>query len=113
MRQGDLFWATLPRHPATPALPHPHLVLQDDALNASRVDTVVVCALTSNVRRANEPANVLLDPGEGDLPQRSVIVVSQVASVPWSALGPHIGRLSPSRVQEVFQGLRLLASLTG
>jgi mRNA interferase MazF len=46
-----------------------------------RIETVVVCALTSNLQRATEPGNVLLELGEGHLLQQSVVVVSQVCSV--------------------------------
>ena len=85
---------------------HPHVVVQDDVLNASRVDHIVVCALTTNLRRATEPGNVLLDDGEGDLPRRSVVVVSQIASVRRESLVERIGSLSHERVDQVLAGLR-------
>ena len=67
---------------------------------------MIVCALTSNLHRAKEPGNVLLDEGEGGLPKRSVVVVSQIDSVDKSRLGDRIGTLSPARVDEVLAGLR-------
>ncbi len=51
--------------------PHPRVVVQDDVFNRSRVATVVVCALTSSLRRANGPGNVLLEAGEGNPPSRA------------------------------------------
>ena len=63
-------------------------------------------ALTTNLAKANEPGNVLLAPGEGDLPRQSVVVVSQIASVEKSRLGERIGSLSPERVDQVIEGLR-------
>ena len=102
---GDIFWlAPDPTRGVDAA--HPHVVLQEDVLNHSRIATVVVCALTSNLQRANEPGNALLDPGEGDLPQRSVVVVSQVGSVDKTQLGHRIGALSEGRVQQILEGLR-------
>ena len=89
-----------------PGRPHPYVVIQDDVLNRSRVHTVVVCALTSNLNLANEPGNVLLDLHEGNLPKRSVLVVSQVSSVEKSKLGDYIGKLSIERVAQVRDGLR-------
>jgi mRNA interferase MazF len=81
-------------------------VVQDDVFNHSRVTTVVVCALTTNLGRASEPGNVLLDPGEGDLPRQSVVVVSQISSVEKTRLGERIGSLSRERVEQVLAGLR-------
>lgn len=107
INQGDIFWITLDdSRGSVPGHPHPHVVIQDDALNRSRVHTVVVCALTSNLNLATEPGNVLLDLGEGNLPKRSVLVVSQVSSVEKSKLGDYIGTLSAERVAQVLDGLR-------
>lgn len=105
--RGDLHWIA-PEHAAGPAAAyqHPHLVVQDDVLNHSRIASVVVVALTSNLHRASEPGNVLLDEGEGGLPRRSVIVVSQIAAVDKHRLGPRIGSLSQARVDAVLDGLR-------
>jgi mRNA interferase MazF len=100
--RGDLYWIT----DDTGGVAHPHLVVQDDVFNHSRVATVVVCALTSNLHRAAEPGNVLLDAGEGSLPRRSVVVVSQVSSVDKSRLGARLGALSEERVEQVIAGLR-------
>lgn len=104
--RGDLFWLAVPRPGSDPDLEHPHVVISDQALIDSRLDTVVVCALTTNLRRANEPGNVLLDEGEGDLPRRSVLVCSQVSTVQKGRLTRRIGRLDAARVDQVYAGLR-------
>lgn len=101
--RGDLFWIA-PDTAAGPA--HPHVVVQDDVFNHSRITTVVVCALTSNLHRAAELGNVLLDAGEGNLPAQSVVVVSQIMSVEKTRLGARIGVLSDARVQQIVAGLR-------
>ena len=85
---------------------HPHVVVQEDVFNHSRVTTVVVCALTSNLHRATEPGNVLLEVGEGDLPKQSVVVVSQISSVEKARLGARLGSLSEARVDQILAGLR-------
>lgn len=107
IHRGDVFWiaADDSRGPA-PSYSHPHVVVQDDVFNHSRITTVVVCALTSNLHRANEPGNVLLDPGEGNLPRQSVVVVSQISSVEKSRLGARVGSLSSERVDQILAGLR-------
>ncbi|MCH9687942.1 MAG: type II toxin-antitoxin system PemK/MazF family toxin [Deltaproteobacteria bacterium] len=107
INRGDVLWIGPDdsRGP-TPSYSHPHVVVQDDVFNHSRITTVVVCALTSNPHRANEPGNVLLEPGEGNLPKQSVVVVSQISSVEKARLGERIGSLSEARVEQVLAGLR-------
>ncbi len=109
IHRGDIFWIAPDesRGPA-PSYAHPHLVVQDDVFNHSRISTVVVCALTTNLAKATEPGNVLLEPDEGDLPKQSVVVVSQVSSVQKTRLGERIGVLSEARVDQVVAGLRFL-----
>jgi mRNA interferase MazF len=109
INRGDLFWlAPDDSRAPTPSYSHPHVVVQDDVFNHSRIATVVVCALTTNLAKASEPGNVLLEPGEGDLPKQSVVVVSQILSVEKSKLGERIGSLAPSRVDQAVDGLRFL-----
>ncbi len=109
INRGDIFWIAPDgsRGPA-PSYSHPHVVVQDDVFNHSRISTVVVCALTTNLLKAHEPGNVLLDPGEGDLPKQSVVVVSQISSVDKAELGELVGTLSDARIEQVLAGLRFL-----
>jgi len=81
-------------------------LIQDDVFNRSRINTVIVCALTSNLNRANEPGNVLLDFGEGNLPRQSVLIVSQVSSVNKTQLGEYIDTLSDRRAEQILDGMR-------
>ncbi|WP_394830339.1 type II toxin-antitoxin system PemK/MazF family toxin [Pendulispora rubella] len=108
IHRGDIHWIA-PQDDAqgpAPNYAHPYVVVQDDWFNHSRITSVVVCALTSNLQRANEPGNVLLDPGEGNLPKQSVVVVSQIDAVDKSRLGERIGSLSDARVEQILDGLR-------
>ena len=107
--RGDLYWiqadtdeSELGRHR------HPYVVVQDDVFNHSRIDTVVVCALTTNLTEANVYGNVLLDEGEGNLPRQSAVVVSKVSAVKKSQLGDYIGTLSAARVAQILDGMRFL-----
>jgi mRNA-degrading endonuclease toxin of MazEF toxin-antitoxin module len=61
---------------------------------------------TSNLKRAGEPGNVLLDDGEGNLPKQSVVVVSQVSSIQKTDLGVYLGALSDRRVEQILAGMR-------
>ena len=87
---------------------HPHVVIQNDVINRSRIDTVVVCALTTNLKRAKAPGNVLLEAGEANLPRQSIVVVSQVSTVRKEQLGEYIGALTAERVDQVLAGMQFL-----
>jgi mRNA interferase MazF len=109
VRQGDIFWVELDEPAGSePGYSHPHLVIQNNVFNTSRINTTIVCALTSNLKRAQVPGNVLLEQGEGNLPKQSVVVVSQVFTIDKSQLGEYIGALSAQRVTQILAGLRLL-----
>jgi mRNA interferase MazF len=105
--RGDLFWI-LPdgSRGSIPGQPHPHVIVQDDVFNLSRISTVIVCALTTNLNRSIEPGNVLLDLGEGGLEKQSLVIVSQVSCVYKWRLGARIGTLSQSRVDQILAGMR-------
>ena len=107
VNRGDLYWIE-PEESigSVPGIAHPHVVVQEDVFNHSRISTVVVCALSSNLGRAHEPGNVLLGIGEGNLSKQSVVVVSQVSAVHKAQLGKRIGALSQQRAEQVLSGLR-------
>jgi mRNA interferase MazF len=107
--QGDVFWIDLgePRG-SGPGLLHPYVVVQSDAFNASRIQTIAVCAITSNLQRAAVPGNVLLRKGEAGLKKPSVVNVSQLYTVDRSAFSRKIGSLPKERIREIFAGLTLL-----
>jgi mRNA interferase MazF len=109
IHQGDLYWLSLDDADESEAgIPHPHVVLQEDVFNHSRIQTVIVCALTSNLKRAALPGNVLLDAGEGNLPRQSVVEVSKVSSVAKSQLTDFIGSLDEARIRQILAGMRFL-----
>jgi mRNA interferase MazF len=109
IQQGEVYWIDLgdPTGSA-PGYKHPHVVIQNNIFNQSRINTVVVCALTSNLKRATAPGNVLLDEGEGNLPKQSVVNVSQIFTVDKRDLEEKIGMLSRQRVMEILSGIQLV-----
>jgi mRNA interferase MazF len=109
IRQGEVYWLDLGTPSGSgPGFRHPHVVVQNDVFNSSRLQTTVVCVITSNVRRAEAPGNVLLQPGEAGLPDRSVVNVSQLYTVDKEDLIERIGALSPTRLDEVLAGILIL-----
>ncbi len=114
IHQGDIFWLALEGEDgAEPGYAHPHVVIQEDVINHSRVDTVVVCALSTNLKRASLPGNILLEHGEANLPRQSVVMVSQVSAVNKAQLGEYIGSLSQQRIHQIWAGMRFLQAMGG
>ena len=111
VNQGDIYWVPLDESNGSEHI-HPHVVIQSNAINHSRVNSVVVCALTTNAKRANLPGNVLLEAGEANLPRQSIVVVSQVSTVAKAQLGEYVGTLSQQRVHQILAGMRFLQLMT-
>lgn len=96
---GEMYWL-MPDTDDT--IPHPHLVINVNT------ETVIVCALTSNLSRVSMPGNVMLDEGEGNLPRQSVVEVSKTANVKVEHLGDYIGTLSHGRLRAINAGIEFV-----
>ncbi len=109
INQGDIFWVDLgcPSGSA-PGFKRPHIVIQNNIFNHSRINTVVVSALTSNLKRADAPGNVLLSKGEANISKDSVVNISQIITVDKSDLIEKIGSLPSSRIKQIIEGVKLL-----
>jgi len=113
IRQGEIYWVNLSEPAGSePGYRHPHVVIQNNLFNQSRINTVVVAALTSNLKRAKAPGNVLLNRGEAQLEKQSVVNISQIFTVNKSDLKEKIGSLGEARINEILSGLRLLTETT-
>lgn len=109
IRQGDIYWIDLGQPIGSePGYLRPYVVIQNDVLNSSQIRTVIVCALTTNLRRAKAMGNVLLEAGEANLGDQSVVNVSQVLTVDKAFLVDKIGRVSQDRVRQILAGLALV-----
>lgn len=107
--QGDVYWADFgePRGSA-PAFRRPAVVVQCDEINASRISTVVVVPVTSNLRRAVAPGNVTLPSRTAGLSGASVANVSQITTVDRTQLLNRIGRLTAMQLGSVIAGVDLI-----
>ena len=112
MQRGDIWWATL-RPPAGSEAGYrrPVLIVQSDDFNKSRINTVVVAILTSNLRLQYAPGNVFLSKQITELSKDSVANVSQVVTLDKSFLTKRIGRLSADMMKYVDDVLRLVLNL--
>jgi mRNA interferase MazF len=109
INQGDVFWVDLGEPAGSePAYRHLYLVIQNNVFNRSRISTVVVCSLTSNLQRVESPGNVLLEKGEANLPKSSVVNITQIFTVDKRDLTEKIGSISRDRFIQVLEGIELL-----
>ena len=110
INQGDIFcWIDLKMPSGSePGYRHPHVIIQNNLFNRSRINTVIVYPLTSNQKRGAAPGNVTLKKGEANLPKKSVVNISQIFTVNKSDLSEKIGSLKFHRFQQVLQGIQLI-----
>jgi mRNA interferase MazF len=114
IHQGDVVWVTLPdTDGSAPAGRRPVVVLQHDRFNRTMIATAIVVAITSKLKYGELPGNVRLRKGEAGLPLASVVNVTQVATVDRALLGPRIGKLTNSRLAQVWEGVRLTCEPEG
>src|SRR3954471_2133363 len=112
MRRGEVRWASLADPEGSgPGYRRPVLIVSANEFNESSISTIVIAALTSNLRLAAAPGNVRLGRGEGGVPKASVLNVSQLYTVDRSRLTARLGSLAGARLLNVDSGLRLALGL--
>ena len=112
IRKGSIYWVNFsPGKGSEPLGSRPGLVVQNDILNDSNLNTVIMLAITSTMKFGELPGNVILRKGEANLPKKCVINVTQIKSVDKKSIKEKIGTLSKERVGEVHEGLKLVMKL--
>ena len=112
MCRGEIWWASLPSPPGSgPGYRRPVILIQVNEFTESRIRTVVVIAITSNLKLAAAPGNVLCHKRETGLPKDSVANVSQVLTLDKRFLTERAGRLPVRVLQQVEDGVRLVFRL--
>ena len=107
--QGEIWWADLPAPKGSgPGFRRPVVIVQCDALNRSRIATVVCVPLTSNLKWALAPGNVHLSARLTGLPKNSVAIVSQIVAVDRNLLTARVGRLPRAKVELLMAGIDTL-----
>ena len=111
-RRGEVWWASLPSpRGSEPGHSRPVLVVQSNRFNDSAIHTVLVAAITTNLRLGDAPGNVRLKPSESGLPKPSVVNVSQLLTVDRRFLATRVEALGSSTMNLVTEGLRLVLAL--
>jgi len=112
IKRGEIWWAELsdPRG-SEPGYRRPVIVVQANPFNRSRIATVIVVAITSNLSLADAPGNIRLPCRDSQLPRESVANVSQVLTLDKRFLTERVGRLSDRLLESVEIGLRQVLAL--
>lgn len=112
IKRGDIWWANLPPpRGSEPGGRRPVVVVQADSFNRTRINTVIAAIVTSNLKLAAAPGNVLLKTNDSGLPQDSVVNVSQIITVDKSVMTEWVGELSPITFAQIEEGMRLILAL--
>lgn len=112
MKRGEIWWASLPAPTGSgPGYRRPVLIVQSKPFNESRIATVIVVAITSNLALAEAPGNLRLDPADSGLPKPSVANVSQLVTLDKGLLTERVHALPKRAMQRVEEGLRLVLDL--
>jgi mRNA interferase MazF len=112
MQRGDIWWANLPDPQGSgTGYRRPVLIVQADAFTRSRIATVIIAVITSNLRLATAPGNVFVAATETGLPRDSVVNVSQIITLDKAILDEYVGHLTTRTMTQVEEGIRLVLDL--
>jgi len=112
MKRGEVWWASLPAPTGSgPGFRRPVLVVQSDPFNQSRIATVVVAVITSNLALADSPGNVRVGRNESGLTKPSVVNVSQIVTLDRQLLTQRIRSVPGTTMRDVDEGMRLVLGL--
>jgi mRNA interferase MazF len=113
MKRGEIWWAELSNPAGSgPGYKRPVLIVQANPFNASRIATVIVVVITSNLKLAEAPGNIRISPSDSGLPQPSVVNVSQLITLDRAILINKIGALANAAMNQVNTGLKLVLALS-
>ena len=112
INRGEIWWASLPIPIGSePGYKRPVLIVQDDAFNRSRLNTVIAVVITSNLALAEAPGNIYLPKGKTNLPKDSVANVAQIVTIDKGFLTERVGAIDEQLMDRVDNGLRMVLYL--
>ena len=112
IRKGSIYWVNFsPGKGSEPIGRRPGLVIQSDILNDSKLNTVIMLAITSTMKLGELPGNVTLKKGEANIPKKCVINTTQIESVDKASIKEKIGTLSKQKMDDVHEGLKLVLAI--
>ena len=112
IRKGSIYWVNFsPGKGSEPIGRRPGLVIQSDILNDSKLNTVIMLAITSTMKLGELPGNLTLKKGEANIPKKCVINTTQIKSVDKASIKEKIGTLSKQKMADVHEGLKLVLAI--
>lgn len=112
MKRGEIWWAALPdAYGSSPGYRRPVLIVQSDAFNVSNIHSIIVLAITTNLKIANAPGNIFISAQQSGLPRDSAINVSQIITIDKTFLTEFANILPNTVLHKVDEGMRLALSL--
>ena len=112
MIRGEIWWADLGiPFGSEPGFIRPVLIVQDNAFNRSKINTIIVASITSNLQLANAPGNVYLETIDSGLSKNAVINVSQISTLDKKRLTNRVSLVSQDIMSEIDFGLKLILSV--
>jgi len=112
MIRGEIWWAEF-GIPCGSEIGYtrPVLIVQDDSFNESRIRTIIVLPLTTNLRLLDAPGNVFLRKKESKLPDDSIIIIAQLYAIDRSRLKEKISKVSKETMEQVEVGMKLVLGI--
>ncbi len=112
MMRGEIWWADfgIP-FGSEPGFRRPVVIVQDDTFNKSKINTIIVLPLTTNLRLENAPGNIFLEKKESTLPKDSIIIVSQLYAIDKQRLLEKIIKINNSIMREIENGIMLVLGI--
>ncbi len=112
MIRGEIWWADFGMpFGSEPGFFRPVVILQADTFNRSKIGTVIILPLTTNLILSEAPGNVYLEKTETELPKDSVAVVSQITVIDKKRMREMVGTLKKERLKEIEEGIKLVSGL--
>ena len=112
MIRGEIWWADLGIPIGSgPGFKRPVVIIQDDMFNRSKIQTVIVASITTNINLSEAPGNVFIEKEESGLSKHGVVNISQISSIDKRRLIEKVKLLSPAYISEIDFGLKLILNI--
>jgi mRNA interferase MazF len=112
VNRGEIWWAELSEpKKSEPGYKRPLVIIQSNSFNKSNINTTICAVITSNLKLADAPGNIILNPKTSGLPKDSVINISQIITIDKSFLIEKVGELTNKQINRLENSLKLILSL--